>query len=96
MNDVNIEKPTLELKVLPPHLKYALLDNSFSFPVIISFELNVVDEEKLLRVLREHKSSIGWSIEDLEGISPSIYMHKILMEDTFTPLVKHTGGLTLL
>ncbi|XP_070056509.1 uncharacterized protein [Nicotiana tomentosiformis] len=36
-------------------------------------------EEKLLRVLREHKRAIGWTI--IKGISPAFCMHKILMED---------------
>ncbi|XP_038679454.1 uncharacterized protein LOC119980732 [Tripterygium wilfordii] len=38
-------------------------------------------EEKLLRVLREYKSAIGWTIADIRGISPSVCMHRILMED---------------
>jgi hypothetical protein len=50
--------------------------------------LNEIEEEKLLRVSKEHKSAIGWSIGDLEGISPFICMHKILMEDDFEPAVQ--------
>ncbi|PIM99706.1 DNA-directed DNA polymerase [Handroanthus impetiginosus] len=56
------EPPTLELKPLPNHLRYAHL-------------------EKLLRVLRDHKSAIGWTIADIKGISPSFCMHKILLKD---------------
>ena len=93
VNDV--EKPKLELKVLPPHLKYAFLDDISSFPIIISSDLNSVEEEKLLRVLRDHKSAIGWSIEDLKGISSSVYMHRTLMEDTSNPSVEHQRRLNL-
>jgi len=50
--------------------------------------LSDVEEEKLLRVLRDHKSALGWTISDIKGISPSIYMHKILMEDSFKPIVQ--------
>ncbi|KAL5575086.1 hypothetical protein UlMin_016785 [Ulmus minor] len=41
-----------------------------------------------LRVLREHRKAIGWTIDDIKGISPSICMHKILMEETYKPLVQ--------
>ncbi|KAI3461839.1 hypothetical protein Pfo_018502 [Paulownia fortunei] len=45
--------------------------------------------EKLLRVLRDHKTALGWSIADIKGISPSICMHKILMEESYKPSVEH-------
>ena len=41
--------------------------------MIISESLIVVEEEKLLRVLRDHKDAIGWSLADLKGIHPSMY-----------------------
>ena len=65
------EPPQLELKLLPNHLKYAFLGNSSELPVIISASLTLEQEEKLLRVLREHKKAIGWTIADIRGISPS-------------------------
>ena len=40
-----------------------------------------MEEEKLLRVLRDHKNVIGWSLADLKGIRPSMCMHRILLED---------------
>ncbi|XP_073019313.1 uncharacterized protein [Primulina eburnea] len=39
-----------------------------------------LEEEKLLRVLRDNIKAIGWSIADIKGISSSMCMHKILME----------------
>ena len=45
-------------------------------------------EEKLLRVLKKHKKAFGWTIADIKGISPSICMHKILMEDNYEPTVQ--------
>ncbi|WJZ98601.1 hypothetical protein VitviT2T_017113 [Vitis vinifera] len=80
--------PKLELKVLPSHLKYAFLDDSSFYPVIINSTLNDLEEEKLLRVLREHRKAIGWTIDDIKGISPSICMHKILFEDSYKPTVQ--------
>lgn len=70
------EPPTLELKELPSHLKYAFLGENETLPVIISSKLTPVQEEKLLRVLREHKRAIGWTLADIRGISPSLCMHK--------------------
>ena len=34
-----------------------------------------------MEILRKHKEVIAWSVEDLKGISPSICMHKILIEE---------------
>ena len=83
------EPPQLELKLLPNHLRYAFLGNSSELPVIISSSLTLEHEEKLLRVLREHKKAIGWTIADIRDISPSFCMHKILMNDEYKPTVEH-------
>jgi hypothetical protein len=50
-------------------------------PVIIASDLHTAQEERLLDVSREHKEAIGWTIEDIKGISPSVVMHRIHMED---------------
>ncbi|KAK8344896.1 hypothetical protein V6Z12_A07G111500 [Gossypium hirsutum] len=51
--------PELELKSLPSHLKYAFLGEGNSLPVIILSKLSKVEEENLVRVLREYKEVIG-------------------------------------
>ena len=85
----SIEKaPELELKTLPDHLRYAFLNSNKTLPVIISSKLSILQEEKLLRVLREHKKAIGWTLADIQGISPKICSHKILMEDDFKTVVQ--------
>ena len=72
----SIEKPPiLKEKPLMSHLKYAYLSTSSTLLVIISSYLSRVEEEKLLRVLREHKEAIGWSLSDIKEISPSMCMH---------------------
>ena len=86
-NTTEDQAPKLELKTLPCHLKYAYLENE-SFPVIISSSLTGEMEERLLETLRKHKGALGWTIADIKGISPSICMHKILMEDNFKPVVQ--------
>jgi len=82
------EPPKLELKQLPSHLRYDFLEESSFYPVIINSSLNDLQEEKLLRVLREHRKAIRWTIDDIKGISQSICMHEILMEETYKPLVQ--------
>ena len=80
--------PQLEQKPLPSHLRYAYLGESSTLLVIISASLTVVEEENLLRVLRDHKDAIGWSVADLKGIRPSMCMHRILLEDGPKPSVE--------
>ena len=70
----------LTLKELPNHLKYEFLEPEKRKPVIISTALTEAEKQKLLVILRKYKEAIAWSI-DLKGISPSICMHKILLED---------------
>ena len=79
----------LVLKELPSQLKYAYLESPKRKPVIISARLSDVEEQRLLEILKKHKESIAWSIEELKGISPSICMHKILLEETSRPTVEH-------
>ncbi|XP_070005179.1 uncharacterized protein [Nicotiana sylvestris] len=82
------EAPKLELKPLPSHLHYAYLGSSDTLPVIISSDLSELQEEKLLRVLREHKRVIGWTMSDIRGISPDFCMHKILKEEGHKPSIE--------
>ena len=77
------------MKELPSHLKYAFLEPEGAKPVIISAALNKNEEQQLLKILRKYKKAIVWSIEDLKGISPSICMHKILLNDDAKTLVEH-------
>jgi len=82
------EAPKLELKDMPTHLRYAYLGENSTLPVIVSSSLTGDEEEKLLRVLRDHKTAIGWTIADIKSISPSVCMHKILMEDIYKTSVQ--------
>ena len=79
---------TPKLKQLPGHLHYAFLGNSYTFPVIVVASLIPREEEKLLCVLREHRSTLGWTISDIKSISLSICMHKILMEELYKRLIE--------
>ena len=82
------QPPKMEQKPLPSHLKYAYLGVESTLPVIISASLTALEEEKLLRVLRDHKHALGWSLADLKRIRPSMCMHRILLEDGHKPSVE--------
>ena len=77
--------PKLELKPLPSHLKYAFLGVEETLSVIISSSLESDQENKLLEILRTHKTAIGWTIEDIKGISPLICTHRIHLEEDVKP-----------
>ena len=66
------QPPKMEQKPLPSHLRYAYLGEAYTLPVIISASLIATEENKLLRVLRDHKDALGWSLADLKGIRPSM------------------------
>ncbi|XP_050105894.1 uncharacterized protein LOC126585489 [Malus sylvestris] len=61
-----IQAPKLELKPIPEHLKYAFLGEDETLPVIISSQLTAEEGEKLIRVLKDHKTAIAWSIADIK------------------------------
>ena len=85
----SVEQPLkMEQKPLPSHLRYAYLGNASTLPVIISTSLTVIKEDKPLRVLRDHKDVLGWSLADLKGIRTSMCMHRILLEDGHKPSVE--------
>ncbi|XP_027169524.1 uncharacterized protein LOC113769259 [Coffea eugenioides] len=91
-----VQAPELELKPLPKHLKYAFLGDNETLPVIISSHLSPRQEDNLIRLLRDHKEAIGWSIADIKGISPSLCMHRIRLEDDAKPVRQAQQILNLL
>ena len=79
----------LILKELLEYLKYAFLQPQKGKSVIISTGLTRLEEQKLLETLRKYKEAIAWIIEDLKGISSSICMHKILLDENARTFVEH-------
>ena len=64
--------PVFELKQFPDTLQYAYLDEKKIYPVIISANLSEHEEERLLKNLRKHRAAIGYTLDDLKGISPTL------------------------
>ncbi|XP_075079216.1 uncharacterized protein LOC142164703 [Nicotiana tabacum] len=87
--DMQLEEvqPKIELNTLPSHLKYVYLEHEL-FPVIISSSLTTEQEERLIEVFKAHKGALGWTVEDIKGINPTICTHRILMEDIYKPIVQ--------
>nr|GEV67122.1 reverse transcriptase domain-containing protein [Tanacetum cinerariifolium] len=63
------ESPTVELKVLPPHLEYAFLEGDDKLPIIIEKDLSVEEKAALIMVLKPHKRAIAWKLSDIKGIN---------------------------
>ncbi|XP_056690006.1 uncharacterized protein [Spinacia oleracea] len=79
------EAPKVELKALPSSLRYVFLGPNSSYPVIVNASLDDEQVLKLVRVLRRHQSALGYTIDDLKGISPALCMPHIELEDNAIP-----------
>ncbi|CAN6552189.1 unnamed protein product [Malus baccata var. baccata] len=74
--------PVSTNKMLP---LYVFLREQETLPIIVSSSLTAQEEEKLVRVLKEFKSTIGWTLADIKGISPTTCMHRIFLEEGAKP-----------
>jgi hypothetical protein len=86
--------PEVDLKPFPKGLKYEFLGPDKTCPVIISDELCPGENEKLLNLMKKHRKVIGYSINDLKGLSPAFCTHRIPMEDQRKTVVDHQRRLT--
>ncbi|GJS62731.1 putative nucleotidyltransferase, ribonuclease H [Tanacetum coccineum] len=90
-----IDEKRLVLKDLPSHLEYAYLKGDESCLVIISSKLTEKEKISLLQVLEKCKGAIVWKMSNIKGISPSFCTHKILMEESFIPVIQPQRRLNL-
>ncbi|XP_048605413.1 uncharacterized protein LOC125582967 [Brassica napus] len=81
--------PKVELKALPAGLRYAFLGPNSTYPVIICANLNNVETALLLSKLRKYRKALGYSLDDITGISPDLCMHKIHLEDESKTSIEH-------
>ena len=77
--------PKWELKAWPNDLKYVLLGTDETFPMVISSELDSLQECKLLNVLSKHKGVIGRNTANIKGLSPLVCTHRIYLKDNNKP-----------
>ena len=83
-----IEKPSrppIELKPLPSGLRYAFLNSDVESSVIISDKVLEEETQKLIAILEKHRSVLGYTLQDLKGISPALCTHQIPLDPKIAP-----------
>ena len=75
----------IELKPLPLGLGHAFLNGDTETPVIISDKLSDEEIAKLIAVLEKHRAIFGYSLQDLKGMSPTLWTHRIPIDPSKTP-----------
>jgi hypothetical protein len=78
-------RPPIELKPLPSGLRYAFLNSDVESPVIISNKLSEGETHKLITILEKHRSVLGYTLQDIKGISPSLCTHRIPLHPEIAP-----------
>ncbi|KAI5316241.1 hypothetical protein L3X38_045417 [Prunus dulcis] len=73
--------PRCELKPLPAGLNYAFLGEDETYPMVISSKLELLHEGLLLKVLKDHKTVIGWTLSYIKGISSLVCIHPNFLEE---------------
>lgn len=75
--------PQVELKPLDYILMYEFIGPNSTYLVIRNANLSKIKTKKLLREHRSHSEVIGYTIDDIRGINPSICMNRILLESDY-------------
>ncbi|WZZ35997.1 hypothetical protein YC2023_019398 [Brassica napus] len=84
-----LKAPKVELKPLPHGVRYAFLGPNETYPVIVSSELTENELSMLLNELKKYRIALGYSLDDIKGISPSLCMHRIHLEDESKTSIEH-------
>ena len=59
------------------------------YSIIVCANLSKYEEERLLKIPKKHRAAIGYTLDDVKGISPTLCQHKINMEPDANPVVDH-------
>jgi hypothetical protein len=76
------------LKHFSDNLKYVFIGDNNTLSVIIAKGLTNMQEKRFVKLLRDHKTTISWILVNIKGISPSMCMHHIILEDNTKPIRK--------
>ena len=57
--------------------------------LLVLINLSKHEEERLLKTLKKHRAAIGYTLDDLKGISPTLCQHKINLEEDAKPVIDH-------
>jgi hypothetical protein len=74
---------------MPPGLQYVFMNGDHETLVIISDKLSSDETHRLVATLEKYRLVIGYSLKDLKEISPSVYTHRIPMEQDHMPVHDH-------
>ena len=88
MNKESSTPPKVEIKALPSSLKHAFLGANSTYPIIVNSELNGADLDRIVNLVRKYRKAIGYTIDDIKGISPSICTHRINVESDVAPSIE--------
>ncbi|CAA7018806.1 unnamed protein product [Microthlaspi erraticum] len=72
-----LKAPKVDLKPLPKGLRYAFLGSNSTYPVIVNDALDPHELETLLVELRKYRRALGYSLDDIKGLSPTLCTHRI-------------------
>ena len=81
----------VDLKPLPSSVKYAYLGENET----VNTELNNSQLDQLIALIKNFKSVIAYSIDDIIGKCPSFCMHKIFLDDDHTTSIEPQRRLKL-
>ncbi|CAA7041261.1 unnamed protein product [Microthlaspi erraticum] len=73
-----LKAPKVDLKPLPEGLRYAFLGENSTYPVIVNSDLEPEQLSALLVELRKYRKAIGYTLDDIKGISPDLLMVNVL------------------
>jgi hypothetical protein len=79
----------VELKQLPPGLRYVFLNGDRETLVIISDKLSNDETQRLVATLEKYWLVIGYTLKDLKGIRLRFCTHLIPMEQEHKPVCEH-------
>ena len=88
MNKESSTRSEVEMKTLPSSMKYGYLGANSTYPIIVNSELNGTDLDRFFNLVWKHRKAIGYAIDDIKRISPSIYTHRINLELDVTPSIE--------
>ncbi|CAA7058511.1 unnamed protein product [Microthlaspi erraticum] len=72
---------SIKTRSSPRGLRYAFLGENSTYPVIVNSELNAEQLDQLPVELRKYRKAIGYTLDDIKGISPDLCIHRIHLED---------------
>ncbi|KAL1223575.1 hypothetical protein V5N11_034323 [Cardamine amara subsp. amara] len=79
-----------DLKPLPRGQRYAFLGPNSTYPVIVNDALNSNELHALITELKKFRRAIGYSLDDIKRISPSLCTHRIhLQNESYSSIEPH-------